>query len=330
MNSQTHREISPRALDPSQGRVDIGQCRALRVTCLSEMGWWDHTKVLGPVQRAGGPQKADQWSVGWDKGNAAGCSHLLEVEDLDGGVRRILMDAAWNPAYLQWRLQACGVDRLLQERQIDLLYLTHEHMDHFWGLEAVLGLDPLLPMMVPSTLSLSALKFIFGAFFHQAGAENRAPHRGHLFKMPPGKVHVLFEGCASVTFDLPIILGVRGEQSLYFNVKDKGLVCVTGCCHQGLAGLLDFAQANLAGGDDLHGLYGGLHLAPFGELSPEARETIHRLGSYGLAKIAANHCTGQPAVEMMRDLGYPVEGGRASQGSTSALFVGNGDSVVFG
>jgi 7,8-dihydropterin-6-yl-methyl-4-(beta-D-ribofuranosyl)aminobenzene 5'-phosphate synthase len=323
-------QLTPRSVDPAQGRVEMGQCQAVRITCLSEVGWWDDQAVLGPVAQAGGLEKAEQWSVAWDQGNAAGCCHLIEVESLDGSLRRIIMDAAWNPAYLDWRLEASGVAGLLEQGGVDLLYLTHEHMDHFWGLEAILKRDPGLTMLVPSTLSISALKFIFGGTFQPAGARNRVPHQGRLLKMAPGQVHLLFEGCASLTFDQPIILGIKGEQSLFFNIKDKGILCVSGCCHQGLNQLLGFAQEHLAGGQALYGLYGGLHLAPFGPLSPQAEDVILSLEQYGLEKLAVNHCTGQKAVELMRELSYPVIEGRASQGSKSPLYLGNGDTVVFG
>lgn len=319
---------APQALDPAQGRVELGQCKAVRVTCLSEVGWWDDVQALADIK--GQPATADQWRVTWDQGNAAGCCHLLEVEALDGGVKRILMDAAWNPAYLDWRLQATGVDRLLEQGQIDLLFLSHEHMDHLWGLESLLKRDPFLTMLVPSTLSLSALKFIFGGSFVAAGARNRSPLRGQLHKMTPGVVHKLFDGCASVTFDLPIFLEIRGEQSLFFNIQGKGLLAVAGCCHQGVVPLLEYARQNLAGGQAMHGLYGGLHLSPFGPLGPGAQEAIRGLAGYGLEKLAVNHCTGQKAVEMMHQLGYPVVQGKASQGSRSPLYLGNGESVVFG
>jgi 7,8-dihydropterin-6-yl-methyl-4-(beta-D-ribofuranosyl)aminobenzene 5'-phosphate synthase len=308
----------------------MGQCRAVRITCLSEVGWWDDQVLLAPVRQAGGLEKAEQWSVPWDQGNAAGCCHLLEVEALDGSLRRVIMDAAWNPSFLDWRLEATGVASLLEQGDIDFLYLSHEHMDHLWGLEAILRRDPGLAMLVPSSLSISALKFIFGGSFHTAGAKNRHPHQGRLLKMAPGKAHLLFEGCASVTFDQPMILGARGEQSLYFDIKDHGLLCVSGCCHQGLDNLLGFARQHLAGGQDLYGLYGGLHLAPFGALSPQSEDAILGLEQYGLKKLAVNHCTGVKAVELMRELGYPVEEGRASQGSKSPLYLGNGDTVLFG
>lgn len=312
------------------GRADIGQCKSVKVTSVSEVGWWDDQKTLAPILALGGPQRADQWQAAWDVRNAAGSCTLVEVEGLDGGVRRLLLDAGWNPAYMAWRFQALGLDRLLAEGRVDLLLLSHEHMDHFWGLEAVLGLDPALPLMIPSTFSLSALKLIFGGVFPACGAANRHPHQGRLIKAEPGRVYKLWEGCAAVTFDLPIMLGVRGEQSLYFNVADKGLVCLAGCSHQGPLNLCDFGRDNIEGGQKLLGLYGGLHLAPFQTLEPQAVTVIERLGDYGLEMMAVNHCTGRPAVEMMCDLGYPVAQGSASQGSRTDLYVGNGDSVVFG
>lgn len=312
------------------GRADIGQCKSVKVTCVSEVGWWDDQKTMAPMLAMGGPQQTDQWQAAWDGRNAAGACTLVEVEGLDGRVRRLLLDAGWNPTYMAWRFQALGLDRVLAKGEVDLLMFSHEHMDHFWGLEAVLALDSNLPMMIPSTFGLHALKLIFGGVFPACGAANRHPHRGALFKAEPGRVYKLWDGCAAATFDLPIMLGVRGEQSLFFNVAGKGLVCLAGCSHQGPLALCDFGRDNIEGGQRLFGLCGGLHLAPFQRLEPAAAEVIERLGDYGLAAMAVNHCTGRPAVEKMRDLGYPVVTGSASQGSRTELFVGNGDSVVFG
>jgi 7,8-dihydropterin-6-yl-methyl-4-(beta-D-ribofuranosyl)aminobenzene 5'-phosphate synthase len=77
-------------------------------------------------------------------------------------------------------------------------------------------------------------------------------------------------------------------------------------------------------------LYRGLHIAPFGQLGDEERGWIEKMGAYGFTRIAANHCTGLPAVQKMVELGYPVIKGTGSKGSQSDLYIGNGDSVVFG
>ena len=144
------------------------------------------------------------------------------------------------------------------------------------------------------------------------------------------KIYKLFPGCASIAFDFPIIVRIRGEQSLFFNVKDKGMVLVTGCGHQSLITLADFVQKNVVGGGSMYGVYGGLHLAPFGPIIPKRAHIITEMGKFNFKKVACNHCTGLPAVQKMVELGYPVVRGTARYGSISDLYVGNGDEVVFG
>ncbi|CAO0821840.1 hypothetical protein DFAR_2690029 [Desulfarculales bacterium] len=99
-----------------------------------------------------------------------------------------------------------------------------------------------------------------------------------------------------------MILEVRGGQSLYFNIKYKGIFCVSGCCHQGLDHLLDLVRQHLSGGQALYGFYGGLQLAPFGQLSPQTEEAILSLGKYDPMRLVVNHCIGVKAVEMMLEL----------------------------
>ena len=137
-------------------------------------------------------------------------------------------------------------------------------------------------------------------------------------------------GAVVGAFDLPIVIRVRGEQSLYFNVKDKGIVCVTGCCHQGILTFADFAGEKIVGGDKMYGVYGGLHIAPFGPVDPKREYLITGMAKYNFKKVACNHCTGLTAVQKMVELGYPVVKGTARYGSTSDLYVGIGDEVFFG
>jgi 7,8-dihydropterin-6-yl-methyl-4-(beta-D-ribofuranosyl)aminobenzene 5'-phosphate synthase len=304
----------------------IGACRSLTVTSVSEIGWWRTERFLDDIKAGGGPA-ACQWGMHFDSDNAAASCTLLEVEDRLGKVTRILLDAGWNPDYMSERLRATGVDRLLKEGGIDFLFLTHEHLDHFWGIEAVLTLAPEITILVPGTISANGLAWLGGRAFPAAGIENRVPHRGKVVRMLPGGVHRLADGIVSATFDVPIWLGIRGEQSIYVNLEDRGLVCVTGCCHQGVIDLVDYAVDNLGAGDHLFGLYGGLHIAPVAALTDKQRETVHALGRYGFKKIAANHCTGAQAIALMHELGYPILGGSGQNGSTGTDHVGNGDVV---
>ena len=301
--------------------IDIGACRSATITCVSETGWHDTQTLLADIKAGGGPG-GDQWRMGWSEANAAGSCSLVEIEALDGGRRRFLMDCGWNPAYMRERFAATGIDRLLDAGEIEFLLLTHEHFDHFWGIQAVLERAPGLTVMIPASFGAEARRLLAGADFPAAGVANRVPHVGRLIEHPAGTVHRLLPGVAAVTFDLPILLGVQGEQSLFIKVADKGVVAVTGCCHQSPGRFADLAL-EVFPGERLYGLYGGLHIAPFGPLTEAQADSVRALAGYGFEKIGCNHCTGAPAIALMSELGYPLLRGR--QGAC----IGNGDTVTF-
>jgi len=312
-------------------KESLGACRSVTITCISEVGWHDTDRMLADIKGSGGPD-ASQWDKPWQAGNAAGSAALIEVELLTGARHKFLLDCGWNEAYMRRRFEETGVDDMLARGEIELLFLSHEHLDHLWGLPAVLRHCPDLPLRVPPGFTEEALAFIRGERSAPTATDTAPPvrHTGRVLVTPPDAPTVLYPGCVAVAFDLPILLGIRGEQSLYFRVRDQGTVCVTGCCHQTVTTLADYALTHIATESTLYGLYGGLHIAPFGpSLSPEQERMIADLQRFGFRKIAANHCTGVPAVERMIALGYPVVRGSGRYGSASPLMLGNGDRVVF-
>lgn len=322
------RAPEPLAAGPGT-QLDIGTCKSVKMTCISEVGWHSSEKLLADV-KAGGGFNTSQWEVPWDNSNAGGSCSLMEIEALDGKRTKILIDVGWNQGYMKERFAQTGVDKQIASGEIEALFLTHEHVDHLFALQNVLELRRDIPIYIPATFRPEAYQFMAGTDFTTAGARNSVTHTGELIRLKAGGVNPIQPGVAAVTFDLPIILETQGEQSLYVNVKNKGLVAITGCGHQTLPRIVDFATTNLLAGNKLHGLYGGLHLAPFGPLAPPQEAIIQEMGKYGFERIACNHCTGLPAVELMVALGYPVVKGTGSHGSVSDLYIGNGDSVVFG
>ncbi len=310
------------------GKEDIGLCKSVKITCISETSWFDGNLLMKNMKDAGGLQ-ANQWAVDWDPGNSGGYSSLIEMEGTDGSRHRFLLDTGWNNAFMDKAFEREGIGRMLKNGEIEFLYLTHEHFDHFFGIESTLRHDPRIRIIIPDTFYEEGHRLLEGAEFAGSGAKNTVPHKGTLVRHGPAKIYKLYPGCASVTFDLPIPCRTMGEQSLYFNVRDKGMVCVTGCCHQNIIEFAEFAKKKLDGGENLYGLYGGLHIAPVGPLSPEGENTIREMGKYGFKKIACNHCTGVSAVQRMIELGYPVVRGSARHGSPSDMYLGNGDTVVF-
>ncbi|MHA2180846.1 MAG: MBL fold metallo-hydrolase [Promethearchaeota archaeon] len=90
----------------------------------------------------------------------------------------------------------------------------------------------------------------------------------------------------------------RDETSLYINIKDKGLVILTGCGHVGIVNTIKHAQ-KITGINKVYGIIGGLHKE---NLSSEAINSavgfIERLGP----KITCGvHCTGFEFNRAMRN-----------------------------
>jgi len=314
----------------ASGKYDIGQCKSVRIKCITELGWYDSKKLLGQILGSPEKVKTSQWTIPWDPKNSGGSCSLIDLETLEGRHHKFLLDAGWNHPYMEACFKREGIDKMLKSGEIEALFISHEHPDHFWGLETILKYNPEITIFIPGTFYPEGMHFLNGATFMAANAKNNIPHRGKLIQFKPGHINKLYDGCAGVLFDLPIVVRARGEQSLYFNVKDKGIVCASGCCHQKIQATADFAIDKINGGDKLYGVYGGLHIAPFGPMKPKQEGMVKQMGKYDFKKIACNHCTGEAAVKKMIELGYPVVKGTARFGSMSDLYVGNGDEVFFG
>jgi 7,8-dihydropterin-6-yl-methyl-4-(beta-D-ribofuranosyl)aminobenzene 5'-phosphate synthase len=135
---------------------------------------------------------------------------------------------------------------------------------------------------------------------------------------------------AAYSFEVPIIFRVFGEISLYFNIKDVGLLSVTGCCHQGIVLFADTASRELQyEKDQFYGLYGGLHISPFDDWDPKYDDLVIGLKKWDIQRVGCNHCTGLITANKFVDAGYPVVKGTARFRSKSQNYLGNGDIITF-
>lgn len=339
-------------------QTDIGVCSKVKVTNISETSWFDNGNLIGDIKKAGG-LLVNQYNFNWppfgdgtglangsyesgigkikqwlpndlDKAwefiennsvhpeNAGGFSCLVEVEEIDGTPHKILFDTGWSYKWMDEAFKREGIDKMLENREIEFLYITHEHFDHFWGLPVTLKYDPTIHIIIPDSFYNEGRQYL-----------KDCGHRGKVTELSKG-VQKLMPGVASYKFDIPIICRVFGEQDLYFNVKDKGLVSVTGCCHQGIIKFADVAYRELKyENDNLYGLYGGLHISPFEDWDPKYDDLVFSLGKYGFEKIGCNHCTGVVTAKKFIETGYPVVEGTARFRSKDTAYLGNGDVIEF-
>lgn len=87
---------------------------------------------------------------------------------------------------------------------------------------------------------------------------------------------------------------IKDDQAIVLNIKDKGLVVITGCAHAGIINIIKYAK-ELSGEDRIYGVIGGMHLT--GEVfEPLISRTIDELEQLKPRFIIPCHCSGLKAM----------------------------------
>jgi 7,8-dihydropterin-6-yl-methyl-4-(beta-D-ribofuranosyl)aminobenzene 5'-phosphate synthase len=90
---------------------------------------------------------------------------------------------------------------------------------------------------------------------------------------------------------------IHDDQAIVINVKEKGLVVLTGCGHAGVINTLKCAR-ELTGVSQVHAVIGGFHLTgPIFE--PIIEPTIQALKEFNPGVIVPEHCTGWKATHLI-------------------------------
>jgi len=213
-----------------------------------------------------------------------------------------------------------NMERLdLQAERIEAIVLSHGHMDHTGSLYSFLdhmpkrvdllvhpdvflfprymGLDDGQKLLFPRTLIREDL-----AKRDVKIVEKRTPsliaqdtvlvtgevERTTLFEK--GLPNALVERDGKIEAD-----PISDDQALVINLKDKGLVVISGCSHAGIINTILFAR-KVTGVFKLHGVLGGFHLSgPLFE--PIIEKTINELKEMEPKVIVPMHCTGWKAIK---------------------------------
>ena len=330
--------------------VDIGEVKSVRVDVLSETSWFDNNRLKQNIVDYGGAG-TNQYTIPWDWDNAGGYAALITVTTLENEERRILLDTGWNTEWMDYIYDRNGIPAMLAGGDIDYMVISHWHLDHVWGIESALKHNPALRIYAPATLYPEDRALLAGAT-HVARSHdgrdvricgNAVPHEGELILTEEAGendsgLYQPMPGMAIRMFDVPILLRVRGENVLYFNVRDRGIVTVTGCCHPGLLNLFAYARRNFVNYRP-YGCYGGLHLTVFESWDPRFDDIIRGVEYFGIEKLACNHCTGWLWAERAAEAGLPIVRGTdtfrsyprmSTVAGDSNVYLTNGDFVTFG
>jgi len=230
----------------------------------------------------------------------------------DDRLTHILMDAANSPLPLFNNLEA--LEHKVEE--IDALFLSHGHPDHYGGLVSFLGMRTSgLPVYIHEEVYLPKLLItprgrvgpwaLPREHLLSAGAklhENRGPELILDQVLITGTVE------ATTPYETPlpgpkrVIEGKEepdpfsDEQALVAHVEGRGLVIIGGCSHPGIVNMVKYAQ-KLTGVEKVAAIIGGLHLTAGG---PELiRNTIDGLKKINPELLIAGHCTGFKALTQL-------------------------------
>ena len=193
---------------------------------------------------------------------------------IEGMPQVILFDTGAEGNILLTNMRKMGID----PQKVDAVFLSHLHNDHIGGLRVFLQQNPRSTVYLPASFPASFKKSIIAT-----GAKVRALGQ-------PEKL-----------FDKVYTSGELGswikEQSLVIDTP-KGLVIITGCAHPGVVQIVSQTKNWLH--KEVYLVMGGFHLA--GQPLEELQRVAAELKKLGVQKVAPNHCTGEAARKLLREL----------------------------
>lgn len=225
----------------------------------------------------------------WMRGLASSWGLSLYVEVDSGAERhRILMDTSGSSNVLFSNAGKLEVDL----SDVEAVFVSHWHMDHCGSLSHVLPLlRPQTPVYVPS-VNPSGVRTV------------RESEGDPIVCSDPVS---LMEGAMSTGE----MIGGVSEHSLVINIKDKGLVVLSGCAHPGIVNIVKRAQ-QVSGVSKVYAVMGGFHISS----KREGAHVAEFLQELGVKLVSPCHCTGVNAKQAIADI-------------MKAKFVKNGSGKVW-
>ena len=230
---------------------------------------------------------------------------------------RLLFDAGVTPDGLAGNMRRLNLDA----KDIEAIVLSHGHFDHTTGIDGLvrqLGRTNLPVMIHPEFWSQRRVAIPGREPFELPSTSKSALVGAGFEIIEERQPSFLFENVLLVTGEVdrttefetgfPVHQALRDgqwqpdplildDQALIANVRDKGLVVLTGCGHSGIVNIVRYAR-KLTGVDEVYAVIGGFHLSgPVFE--PIIPATCEALAAFAPEVVVPAHCTGWRAVHAL-------------------------------
>jgi 7,8-dihydropterin-6-yl-methyl-4-(beta-D-ribofuranosyl)aminobenzene 5'-phosphate synthase len=229
----------------------------------------------------------------------------------------ILFDTGFSEIGAAYNANALGADL----SSVEAIALSHGHVDHTGGFESMAAAIPRkgIPVVAhpavfraPRYLKAKKdLNIILSSLTREqieaAGmklVETRTP-----LVLPGGDVLFLGEIPRRTDFEKGLPSAhyreggvekwdpIEDDTSLVMNLRDKGLIILSGCAHSGIVNTVRYAK-EITGVEAVHAVMGGFHLGgPLFE--PIIGKTTEELKTFDPAYVIPTHCTGRKAMAHM-------------------------------
>jgi len=227
----------------------------------------------------------------------------------EGRVHSILFDTGCSPDGVVTNAKRMGI--CLSE--IECIVLSHGHYDHFGGLPSIVkavGKGD-LPIIVHEDM------FKKRGVANPDGTIREYPAFPREEEVKPAKYiktkqpHLIADNLILVTGEIPRVTSfekgypshrafidgvwqpdpwIWDDRALVINVKNKGLIVISGCAHAGIINTVLYAQ-KLTGIKTIYAIIGGFHLAGK-EYEPRIDPTVKELKKLKPNLVVPSHCTG--------------------------------------
>jgi 7,8-dihydropterin-6-yl-methyl-4-(beta-D-ribofuranosyl)aminobenzene 5'-phosphate synthase len=237
--------------------------------------------------------------------------------EINGKEHRILFDSGLGPLTAIHNAKVLGFDLSLCE----LVISSHGHIDHAGGLVNIgKNIEARRKQKIPLVLHKDAFRNRMVKLKDNRTINLPSPNKSDLIRagyylVEKQSPSLWVEDSILVTGEIPRTSDfekgfpnhysemdgkmendhlIKDDQAIILNVKDKGLVVISGCAHAGIINIINYAK-KLSGEDRIYTVIGGMHLTG-GIFEPLIPRTINELERINPKFLIPCHCSGLKAM----------------------------------